>query len=92
MIGYVMVGSSNLQRSAEYYDAILAPLGLVRVEDDTDYAGYAPITAKEDIEFYVTRPINGEPATAGNGTMISLLADSREAVDRYRSRNSRQWQ
>ncbi len=78
-----MVGTNNLQRSTEYYDAVLAPLGLVRVENDAEYVGYAPLKAKEHIEFYVTKPFNGEAATAGNGTMISLHVDTREAVDRY---------
>ena len=30
MLAYVMVGTNDLQRSAKFYDAALAPLGLVR--------------------------------------------------------------
>ena len=83
MIGYVMVGTTDLIRSTAYYDVVLKPLGLVRVEDDAEYAGYAPVANKEQIEFYVTKPFNAEPATVGNGTMIALLAKNRAAVDQF---------
>ena len=85
MIGYAMVGVSDLQRSSHYYDAILAPLGLVQAENDPAYVGYAPTSDPTEIEFYVTKPFNEKPATAGNGTMIAFLADSRRAVDLFHS-------
>ena len=37
MIGYAMVGASDLQRSSDYYDAVLTPLGLVQVGSDSTY-------------------------------------------------------
>lgn len=83
MIGYVMVGTNDLARATEYYDAVMAPLGLVNVGGDSQFVAYAPTDDREKIEFYVTQPFNGEPATVGNGTMISLLVDSRAAVDEY---------
>ena len=36
-----MVGASDLSRSAEFYDAILTPLGLREVERTGNYLGYA---------------------------------------------------
>ncbi len=85
MIGYAMVGSSDLQRSSNYYDAILAPLGLVQVESNNTYVGYAPISDPAEIEFYVTIPFDHQPATFGNGTMIAFLVDSRRAVELFHS-------
>ena len=76
-----MVGASDLQRSSDYYDAVLAPLGLVRVESNDSYVGYAPNTSPSEIEFYVTIPFDQKPATFGNGTMIAFAAESRRAVD-----------
>ena len=70
MIGYAMVGASDLQRSSDYYDAVLTPLGLVQVESDSTYVGYAPKSAPTEIEFYVTKPFDQKPPTFGNGTMI----------------------
>ena len=40
-----MVGASDLQRSTAFYDALLAPLGLEKVELDAAYTAYAPKTA-----------------------------------------------
>ena len=83
MIGYVMVGTSDLSRSADFYDAVLAPLGLMEVERTVDYVGYAAKASPGQIEFYVTRPYNRQTVTPGNGTMIALVAESRLAVDRF---------
>ena len=85
MIGYAMVGASDLQRSSDYYDAVLTPLGLVQVESDSTYVGYAPKSAPTEIEFYVTKPFDQKPVTFGNGTMIAFLAESRRAVDLFHS-------
>ena len=35
----------------------------------------------ENIELYITKPYNKEPASNGNGTMIALKADSKTIVD-----------
>ena len=83
MLAYVMVGSSNLKRSARFYDAALAPLGLVQTGGTDRYIGYGPKNAPKKSQFYVTKPYNKKPATFGNGTMISLVAKSRKAVDGF---------
>ena len=83
MLAYVMVGSSNLKRSAKFYDAALAPLGLVQTGGTDRYIGYGPKSAPKKSQFYVTKPYNKKPATFGNGTMISLAAKSRKAVDGF---------
>lgn len=83
MIGYVMVGTNDLDRAAVFYDAILAPLGLVRVERVQTYAAYAPDDAKDAIEFYVTTPFDQRPATPGNGTMIALGAPTMQALEQF---------
>lgn len=83
MLAYVMVGTNDLQRSAKFYDAALAPLGLVRTGDSDRYFGYGPKSAPQEAQFYVTKPYDKKPATFGNGTMISLAAKSRRAVDEF---------
>ena len=83
MLAYIMVGTNNVKRSAKFYDAALAPLGLVRTGGDNRYIGYGPKGAPKKSMFYVTKPYNRKPATFGNGTMISLAAKSRRAVDGF---------
>ncbi len=47
MLAYVMVGTSNVKRSAKFYDAALAPLGLVRAGGGNSYIGYAKKRTEE---------------------------------------------
>src|SRR5258707_14634136 len=81
MLAYVMVGTNNVKRSAKFYDAALAPLGLVRTSGDNSSLGYGPKNAPKKSSIYVTKPYNKKSATFGNGTMISLVAKSRRAAE-----------
>ena len=83
MIGYAMVGVGDLKRSTGFYDALLAPLGLEKVELDMVYTAYAPKIAPGDIEFYVTKPFDQNAATAGNGSMVAFKVDQRRCVDLF---------
>jgi len=83
MLAYVMVGTNNMKRSAKFYDAALTPLGFVRTGGNDRELGYGLKTAPTKSKFYVTKPYNKKPATFGNGTMISLTAKSRRAVDEF---------
>ena len=83
MIGFVMIGTNNLGESSKFYDAILTPLGIKKFTTTDRYIGYARKESLENIELYVTNPHNKKPATNGNGTMIALLTDSKESVDKF---------
>jgi len=83
VFGFVMVGTRDLVKSAKFYDAIFVPLNLTQVITTEKYIGYAQIITSNDVEFYITKPCNKKPATYGNGTQISFLADSKEIVDKF---------
>ena len=83
MIGYVMIGTNDLDQSARFYDVILAPLGLVQVARVETYAAYAPKASKDAIEFYITTPFDQGPATPGNGTMVALAAPTMQALEQF---------
>ena len=83
MIGYVMVGTNNLNDAITFYDKVLEVIGLDRNETiEDDYAAYWAKGTK-DIEFYVTKPFNKKDATFGNGTQITFLTSSRSQVDKF---------
>tara|TARA_B100002052_G_scaffold105947_1_gene97613 strand:- start:275 stop:661 length:387 start_codon:yes stop_codon:yes gene_type:complete len=83
MIGYVMVGTNNLNDAIAFYDKVLEVIGLDRNETiEDDYAAYGAKGTK-DIEFYVTKPFNKKDATFGNGTQITFLTSSRSQVDKF---------
>tara|TARA_Y100001936_G_C15594990_1_gene418874 strand:- start:62 stop:445 length:384 start_codon:yes stop_codon:yes gene_type:complete len=83
MIGYVMVGTNDLDQSIKFYDELLEVLDLERIERDDVCAGYSQRNNNGKIEFYVTKPFNKEKATAGNGSQISFQTTSRELVDKF---------
>ena len=83
MIGYVMVGTNNLDQSIKFYDELLGVLDLERIEKDEVCAGYSQKNSNGKIEFYVTKPFNKEKATVGNGSQISFQTRSRELVDKF---------
>ena len=83
ILDFVMVGSNDYKKSSEFYDAILEPLKLKKIVTTEKYIGYAHLSEPDKAQFYVTDPVNGEPATFGNGTQITLLAETKEAVEKF---------
>ena len=83
ILDFVMVGSNDYKKSSEFYDAILEPLKLKKIVITEKYISYAHLSEPDKAQFYVTDPVNGEPATFGNGTQITILAESKEAVEKF---------
>ena len=83
MIGYVMVGTNNLDKAIIFYDEVLQILNLQRKDTDQICAGYCQKGGDGSIEFYVTKPANKKTATFGNGTQVSFIVSSREIVDKF---------
>ena len=83
MIGYVMVGTNNLDKAIIFYDEVLKIINLDRKETDDLCAGYTQNNGDGSIEFYVTKPANKKTATFGNGTQVSFLVSSIEIVDKF---------
>jgi catechol 2,3-dioxygenase-like lactoylglutathione lyase family enzyme len=84
MFSYVSLGTRNLDRAKAFYDAALAPLGHARIESrDPEDRSAAWGLDDPGPHLWVTEPFDGLPASSGNGTMVSFLADSRAAVDAF---------
>jgi catechol 2,3-dioxygenase-like lactoylglutathione lyase family enzyme len=74
---HVTVGTNNLEKARQFYDAVLAPLGIKRLKDFGDRGSCWGETSKE---FMVLTPADGQPACPANGGTISFEAPSRAAV------------
>lgn len=84
MIGYVMVGTNDMQKSAAFYDPLLAELGAKRFWEEDAFILYA--ASEDQPMFSITKPYDGNPATVGNGTMVALAAGSRANVDKLHAK------
>ena len=84
MKGYITVGTNNLARSAAFYEALFEELGFTRLREVADRAVY--FGTEDDVQLVVITPADGQPATAGNGTMVALNVDSQEQVQRLHAR------
>ena len=83
VIGFVMVGTNDLEKSSNFYDSVLVHLDLKKVAITERYIGYGHSSDDDNVKFYITKPHNKENATIGNGTMVALSAETKEAVDNF---------
>ena len=81
MIGYITLGTNDLDRAKTFYDALLAEMGVARLMEFGD-RGYGWAASMEQPMLCIFKPYDGQPATIGNGVMAGISADSRETVDR----------
>jgi catechol 2,3-dioxygenase-like lactoylglutathione lyase family enzyme len=79
MFSHVMIGTNDLERSRAFYDAVLGTLGVPPGHVDRHRVFWRTPTGI----FSVSVPINGEPATVGNGTTIGFACTSGEQVDAW---------
>ncbi len=84
MIAYTLVGTNDLEKSAAFYDALLAEIGGKRAAELNRVILYAG--AKGTPFFGIAQPSNGQPATIGNGSMVALGAKNPEDVNRLHAK------
>jgi catechol 2,3-dioxygenase-like lactoylglutathione lyase family enzyme len=80
MFNHVMVGANDIDESKHFYDALLGVLGIAPGVKDSDvrcsYRGNGGV-------FMIKIPINGEPASIGNGSTIGFAAKDTATVDAW---------
>ncbi len=79
MFSHVMVGVNDLETSRKFYDALLGSLGIAPGFSDKNRYFYRSPTGS----FGITTPINGEPATVGNGSTLGFNMASPEQADAF---------
>lgn len=80
MIGYVTLGTNDLDRAAAFYDALANELGTKRMMEWPGAIAWGEPGGAAGIG--LTKPFNGEPATIGNGVMVAFQAKDKAHVDR----------
>ena len=79
MFSHVMLGVSDLEVSRKFYDALLGTLGIAPGVANKNRYFYRSPTGT----FAITTPINGEPASHGNGSTIGFLATSTAQAEAF---------
>ncbi len=79
MLGYVTVGCNDMDAMGKFYDLIAGELGGKRTMEYERFIAWGTPDGRPG--FGVIKPINGEPATVGNGVMVALTATSKAQVD-----------
>ncbi len=80
MFSHVMVGANDVNASKTFYDAILGALGIPPGKPDAK--GRVFYMTKTGV-FAITKPINGAPACAANGSTIGFAVESPEMADAW---------
>ena len=82
MFNHVMVGASDLDRAKTFYDAVLGTLGFSgEAIRSVAPSGHVRLFYMHNGNtFGVSEPINGEPASFGNGATVGFKCESPEQV------------
>jgi catechol 2,3-dioxygenase-like lactoylglutathione lyase family enzyme len=79
ILSHVSIGTNNFERAVAFYDKVLPTLGCKRIMEHPGAVAYG----KQFPEFWVQTPIDGNPASVGNGTHIGFIAPTKEAVHAF---------
>ena len=79
MFSHVMLGVNDLEKSKQFYDAVLGTVGIGPGFANKNRYFYRSQTGT----FAITTPINGEAACHGNGSTIGFNVDSPEQGDAF---------
>ena len=79
IIDHLSVGVPAVDEAAQFYDGLLATLGLQKLAQTKGFAAYGASAPA----FLIMAPENGEAASPGNGVHIALAAPGKDAVDAF---------
>ena len=79
MIGYITLGTNDLERAGAFYSELLAELGAKQLMKTKRFMNWANAQGTPALSLMI--PFDKQPATVGNGVMVALSAESKEQVD-----------
>ena len=84
MIGYVTLGTQDLDRARGFYDALLAEIGAGRAMEFPNGTVWG--TGPGNPMLMACKPFDGNAATVGNGTMVAFAVGSPEQVQKLHAK------
>lgn len=79
MFSHIMIGTNQLEKAKAFYDAVLGTLGVPAGAVDRHRVFWRTPAGV----FSVSLPINGQPATVGNGSTFGFVCQSPAQVDAW---------
>ena len=84
MFNHIMIGTNDIERAKQFYDAVLATLGAGEPIRNVAESGHTRLFYRHDgSTFCLSEPIDGEPATAANGATIGFKCSSPEQLHAF---------
>jgi len=80
MFSHVTIGSSDPNKAAKFYDAVLGTLGISVLFNIEGAVAYGQTTGAKT---FILKPFDGGPPVPGNGGHVAYLAASRAHVDTF---------
>jgi len=84
MIGYVTLGTNQVDKAAKFYDALFGSIDAKRIMEGDSFVAWG--TTMHEPGVSIIKPNDGKPATVGNGVMIGIALDSPEKVDAFHAK------
>lgn len=81
MIAYSTLGTSDMDRSIAFYDAVFGALGAAREKTTAKWTQYGRSGDRAKVCLVV--PFDGGHASHGNGAMLAFEVNTRAAVERF---------
>ena len=79
MIGYVTLGTNDVDRAIAFYDGVFQPMEAKRFAINERITLWS--RAKGEPMLGISIPFDGEAATSGNGTMVAVNVGDKAMVD-----------
>ncbi len=77
-IGYVTIGTQDVEAAQPFFDTVLGALGYERTHPFPGFAMYGPKGG--DPVLGLCRPHDGQAARAGNGIMVAFTAATKDQI------------
>ncbi len=84
MIGYITLGTNDIQKAAAFYDELFGSIGAGRLMEGEKFIAWG--TDMTQPGFSITAPFDGKAATVGNGVMIAIAMRKPEQVDAFHAK------
>lgn len=79
MIHHLSLGTSDLKRAKAFYDPVMKVLGLRLLSRDDKSLDYGTGM----VQFSIETPVDGKPASPGNGVHVAFTAEGPDMVDEF---------